>query len=238
MNLVVLQTKTLKEFDKNLENIESLILECEKDSFILAPELALTGYSYENMAKAATFSLKALERLLKLSITYTISLTLLIKENDKYFNKLFVLSKGKVIHTQNKFHLFELNDEGKYFSKTTSDEIKIFEVEGLKVAALICFELRFIELWKKLQGADIILVPALWGVKRKDNYETLTKALAITNQCFVMASSSASKDAALGSSIITPSGVSNTNDKKELLENDFNKKDILQIREHLPIGIN
>lgn len=238
MNLVVLQTKTLNSFEQNLINLTRLIKQTVKNSFILAPELALTGYSYENMSKASSFSLKALEELLKLSIDRTIALTILVKENDNYYNRLYVLSKEKIIHTQNKYHLFELNEEGKYFSKTTVDEIKIFELNGLKIGAMICFELRFIEIWEELKGADIILVPAFWGEKRKDNYETLTKALAITNQCYVMASSSASKDAALGSAIITPNGVSNLDDKKEFLESLFNKKDILQIRAHLPIGIN
>jgi predicted amidohydrolase len=41
---------------------------------------------------------------------------------------------------------------------------------------VICFELRFIDFWKKMQGADLILIPSMWGKPRKQNFETLTRA--------------------------------------------------------------
>jgi predicted amidohydrolase len=85
-----------------------------------------------------------------------------------------------------------MNDERKYFKAGEIEDIKVIKLGELKIASLICFELRFTELWEKLKGADIIFVPAMWGTLRKEHYETLTKALAIANQCFVVASDSMS----------------------------------------------
>lgn len=237
MNLNVLQTNTLKDFQKNLDNLEVLILKCEKNSFILAPELCLSGYSYEDMNKAASFTPKAIKKLLDLSIEKTISLTLLEKKDNKFFNTLYLFSNNKILHTQSKYKLFILNKEDEYFEKGQKEEIKIFEANGLKVAALICFELRFIELWEQIKGADVILLPALWGEKRKDNYETLSKALAVANQCYVMASSSASLGAAKSSAIISPSGEVLLDDTQELLSKSFDKNEIRKMRKSLYVGI-
>jgi len=109
------------------------------------------------------------------------------------------LSENKIIHTQSKAELFVLNDERKYFLAGDEKDIKIIEIDGLKIASLICFELRFIRLWEKLKGADIIFIPAMWGILRKEHLETLSKALAIANQCFVIVSNSANDNMAKSS---------------------------------------
>ena len=75
MNLIALQVKTSDDFQKNLEHLKKLILECENDSIILAPEIALSGFCYDRMEEAAQFSIKAIEELKMLSIDKTIALT-------------------------------------------------------------------------------------------------------------------------------------------------------------------
>ena len=53
--------------------------------------------------------------------------------------------------------------------------VKIIDIDGLKIGFVICFELRFIKYWEKLQGCDIIFIPAMWGIKRKDSFILWTK---------------------------------------------------------------
>ncbi len=237
MNLITLQTKLSTNFQDNLVYLEKLILQTPKESFILAPELCLTGYAYERIAEASKFTKKAIEKLTELSHERTISLTMTNKECEDYFNTFYIFHKGKIIHKQSKIKLFTLNDENKYFESGREEDIKLFEIDGLKVGILICFELRFIDYWQKLKGADIILVPAMWGAKRKDNYETLTKALAITNQCFVMASDSADESCAKSSAIITPFGNVTIDDNKETISKDIDLKEIKLMRKYLDVGI-
>lgn len=238
MNLVALQTKPSNNFEANLANLELLIANCDEKSFIAAPELALTGYAYERQEEASELSKKAIEVLKELSKNKTISITLLTEKNNQYFNTLFIFHQSKIVHTQSKYHLFVLNEEKEHFAQGEIEDIQVIEIEGLKVGAMICFELRFIELWQKLRGADIILIPAMWGAKRKDNFEALTKALAITNQCFVLASSSASEDCAKGSGIISPLGYEYRDDEKELIKKDVDLDEITQMRTYLNVGIN
>jgi predicted amidohydrolase len=237
INLVSLQLKTSNDFEKNLKKLKKYIKKTPKNSFVLAPELFLNGYAYDKLDIAVDISNKAIKSIKKLSKNKTISLTFTTKKQDKYYNTLYIFHKGKIVHTQSKNKLFVLNDEIKNFAKGDEKDIKIVDIDGLKIGSLICFELRFIDFWKKLQGADIILIPSMWGVLRKDNFKALTKALAIINQCFVIATNSANKDMAKSSAIINPFGDVVLDDGKKLLSFNANYKDIKKMRRYMKVGI-
>ncbi len=238
MNLVALQTKTKKDFKENLKHLKELISSCEENSFILASELCLTGFSYDRMQEASVFANNAIEELKELSKHKTIAISFIINKDGKYFNILYIFSKQKIIHTQSKHKLFPLGDEPSYFKSGNIDDIKIIKINGLKVAILICFEIRFPQLWNKVLGADLILNPSMWGVKRKKHYETMCEALAIANQCFVLASNSADENMAKGSGIITPWGNIFRDDTKEIISEDINLQEITKVRKYIDIGLN
>ncbi|MDD2697741.1 MAG: carbon-nitrogen hydrolase family protein [Arcobacteraceae bacterium] len=237
MNLISLQFQTTNHFEENLQKLVSLIKNSPSNSLILAPELCLSGYSYDNMQHAVTMSNKAIPILKELSIDKIISLTMTTKKNNTYFNTLFIFHKEMIIYTQSKYKLFPLGNEEKYFVSGLEEDIKIIEIDGIKIASLICFELRFTTLWEKIKGADIILIPAMWGKIRKGHYETLTKALAITNQCYVVASNSANNDMAKGSGIINPFGEEFREDNSEFIKQKFDISLIKKMRKYINIGI-
>ena len=237
MNLIALQVKTSPDFFANLEHIKKLILECPEDSIILAPEIALSGFCYDRMEEASEFSTFAIKQLQELAINKTIALTLITKQDDKFFNTLYIFDKQKILHTQSKIKLFPLGNELEHFDAGCEEDIKIIEINGLKVATLICFELRFPELWQKVAGADIILNPAMWGLKRKDHYETISKSLALVNQCFVIAANSADLNMAKGSAIISPFGNVIKDDEEEILIEKIDLEEISKVRKYINIGL-
>jgi predicted amidohydrolase len=228
------ETKSLEE---NFKTLSSLIHKSPVHSIILAPELCLSGYSYEHMEESAEFSKKILPHLQELSHDRTIALTLIEKIDDKFYNNLKIISNGKIIQSRAKAKLFHLGDEEKYFTSGDTKEITIIEIDGIKIAALICFELRFTELWQSILGADIILVPSYWGKLRHEHFETLTKALAIANQTFVITANSADKTMASGSGIITPFGNEYRDDTASLIEKEVNLSEIQKMRRYLNIGL-
>ena len=238
MKLIALQIKTTPNFQENLTHLKDLINSCEKDSLILAPELALSGFSYDRMEEAAQFSLKAIEEIKALSNDKTIALTFITKKENKFFNTLYIFHHQQIIHTQSKVKLFPLGNELEYFSAGNVEDIKIIEINGIRIATLICFELRFPQLWEKVKGADIILNPAMWGIKRKDHYESISKALALVSQCFVIACNSADENMAKGSAIINPFGIVKKDDKKEIIEDFFDLNEIKKVRTYINIGLN
>ncbi len=240
MQLVSLQMLTTDDFNKNLNHLIELIEQQKSDSFILAPELCLNGYAYDRFKDAVNITNKAIEKLMILSATKTIALTMTTKDKNienSYLNTFFIFHKQKVVHTQSKNKLFVLNDEKLYFTSGNQEDIRIFNIGNLKVATLICFELRFIDFWKQIQGADIVLIPSMWGKLRKENFETLTRAIAVMNQCFVIATNSANDDMAKSSGIITPFGEEYRDDTKEILTKSIDLKDIKKMRRYMQVGI-
>lgn len=237
MNLVALQFQTNTNFQTNLDKLIELIKETDPNDIIVAPELCLNGYAYDKLDEAVTITDKAIPELLKLSFDRTIISTFTTKFDDKYQNTLYLFSKGKIIHTQSKYKLFPLGDEEKYFEAGKKEDIKITEISGIKIANLICFELRFTELWEQVKGADIICIPAMWGKIRKEHYEALTKALAITNQAYVIASDSSNHDMASSSGIITPLGETYKDDSKELISHPFDSIEIKKMRKYIKVGL-
>lgn len=237
MNLIALQIKTLDDFEENLKTLKKLIISCDENSIILAPELAVVGFAYSKMEEAALFSIKIIEDLKELSGNKVIALTTIIKVNNKFYNRLFIFYNQEIIHTQDKIKLFPLGDEDKYFTPSNEDSIKIVNINGLKIATLICFELRFPAFWEQIKGADVILNPAMWGIKRKDHYESINKALALVNQSFVIAANSANTNMAKGSSIIGPFGEVLRDDNKTILETKFSKEEIEKVRKYINIGL-
>lgn len=238
MNLIALQIKTSPNFEDNLIYLKNLIHSCEENSLILAPELALSGFCYEKMQEASEFSIKAIEQLKQLSSNKIIAITFITKGNEKFFNTLYIFHKQKIVHTQSKVQLFPLGNELEHFSAGDEKDIKIIEINGIKIATLICFELRFPRLWEKVKGADIILNPAMWGLKRKDHYESISKSLALVNQCFVIACNSADDNMGKGSAIISSFGNVIKDDSKEIIKTVFDANEIQKTRKYIDIGLN
>jgi predicted amidohydrolase len=235
MRAYALQLKNKKPYEKNLEELLEIIATLPKDALIVAPEVCLTDYDYENLDEACKFGEYALEELVKVVDEQILALTLLLKENGKAVNKAVVLHKGKIVHAQNKAKLFKLGNEHHYLEAGDEEDIKIFEINGIKFGLLICFELRYKELWQRLEGADIILVPAQWGLPRKRHLEILSHALAVMNQCFVIVSNSSKEDMASSSAIYTPTGGKNINDYARVIESNLDFKELEFMRRYLKL---
>ncbi len=230
-----IQCKTTEDFDQNLKNLKKLIQ--KSGDIVVASEVVLTGFAYDRFDEAAAFGQKALEELLPLSQNRIICYTQIEKRENRYYNIAKVLYKEKVIYEQPKVKLFKFGGETDYFTAGSMDDIELFEIEGLRFGLLICFELRFIEIWQRLKGADIILVPAMWGKLRKRHFEQFTETLALMHQCFVIASDSANEDMAKSSAIISPFGIPYRDDRKRLLLQKVDLSEIKKMRRYMDIGL-
>ena len=235
-DIAVLQLRNNPKYENNLEKIKHYINKLPNDAVVLAPEVCLTDYDYENLDKACEFSEVALKELLNLVENQILTLTLLRKIDGKVVNQAVVFHKGKVIHTQNKHKLFKLGNEHLFLEAGDGEDIKIFEVDGIKFGLLICFELRFKELWQKLEGADIILAPSQWGISRKRHLELLGNTLAVVNQCYVAVANSSKADMASSSAIYAPMGGVTIDDARECIKSVLDFKQIKFIRRYLKLS--
>jgi len=231
---VVLQLKNKTDYQKNLDELISYIKSYE-DAIIVAPEVCLTDYDYDNLQEASEFSEYALNELLKVVEKQIVALTLLRKIDGKYYNEAVILYKGTVVHTQKKHKLFKLGNEHHYLEAGSGNDIVKFEIDGIIFGLLICFELRYKELWKRLEGSDIILLPSQWGEPRKRHLEILSNALAVMNQCYVLVANSAKETMAKSSAIYAPMGGVNLDDASVTIEGLINFKQIKVMRKYIVI---
>jgi predicted amidohydrolase len=226
-----------KSLEDNFKTLKRLVNLTPKDSMVLAPELCISGYKYDTLKESAQFSKHILDELKKLSTCKTLALTLIEEINGQYFNNLKIFHNEKLIQSRPKAKLFPLGEEEKFFTYGNTKDIQIVELDGIKIATLVCFELRFTELWQQIQGADIIFVPSFWGKLRKEHLKTLSEALAIANQAFVVVANSSDEDMASSSAIITPFGEVYRDDSSFIVKHEAELTQIKKMRRYINIGL-
>ena len=233
MEVVSLQLPSAKRYQTNLDTLLNYIHTYQDKDIIIAPEVYLTAYDYEHLTTAAKFSANALKTLKKVVDEQIVVLTLILEDGDEFVNQAVVIHKHKVVYRQDKVKLFKLGDEDLYLRAGKEKKIKPFMINGVKYALVICFELRFKDLWKQMEGVDIVLVPARWGLPRKKHLEILSQALAVMNQCYVLLSNSSDADMASSSAIISPQGDVIRDDSKESLEGVVDFREIKKMRRYI-----
>ncbi len=235
--IVSLCFTTDRDFQANLDHFAALIVQTPPDAVVVAPEVALSGFAYERFDEAAAFTETALENLLEITGERLVIFTAITKKQGFFYNIAYALHQGKILHTQAKAKLFALGSEHDHFTAAEEGEIVPFDFEGIKIGILICFELRFKALWQLTEGCDIIAVPAQWGKLRAEHFATLTNALAVMNQCYVIASDAANEETSGLSGIITPFGGEIRNNGAELLVSRYEERTVASMRRYLNVGI-
>lgn len=100
-------------------------------------------------------------------------------------NSALVFSpSGDLAAMYNKQKLFAYADEQKSYAR--GEKSVVLEIEGVRVAPFICYDLRFPELFRAVAAqSDLILVIASWPATRRAHWDVLLRARAIENQCYV-----------------------------------------------------
>ena len=100
--------------------------------------------------------------------------------------------KGKQMARYDKIHLFGLDlATEQYHEKKTieaGNEVVVVDTPYGKVGLSACYDLRFPELYRAMGEVDMIVVPsAFTETTGKAHWETLVRARAIENLCYVIA---------------------------------------------------
>jgi predicted amidohydrolase len=228
--IAVLQLETDQSYKKNLDTLIEYIKNNQDKNLIVAPELYLTAYDYDNFKRAYSFYNIAIEAILPLISNQILIFTIIREIEGDIVNQATVIHNHEIVYRQNKYKLFKIGDEHRYFSAGSRDDILPFTINGVKYAIIICFELRFKELWRRIEGVDIIVIPAMWGKPREKHLEVLSRALAIMNQCFVVVANSANIDMAKNSAIIEPWGEITKNNRLKLITKKIDLKMVTKVR--------
>ncbi|GJM39265.1 MAG: amidohydrolase [Acidimicrobiales bacterium] len=104
---------------------------------------------------------------------------------DRPTNRLLMAGPAGEDHRYSKIHPFTYAREDEHYA--AGRERLTVEVEGVRVTPLICYDLRFTDLfWNQAATTDCYIVPANWPAARQLHWSTLLRARAIENQAYVV----------------------------------------------------
>lgn len=235
--IYVLQLKVQDCFESNLERVLDFSKKCVKDSIICTSNLSLTGFAFDRLEEASEFSQYALTQYAQEIKDRTLITSVIQKREGRFYNDIKVIKNGEIIYSQAKTQAFPLNNEEEFIAQGRLEDIDFFYIDGIKCAAINCYELRFLDIWKKIQGAEMIFVLAQWDKERKKHFEALSQSLAILNQAFVIVSDWANEGFSKGSAIITPFGEAHRDGKRGVVYANVNLDEIQKMRNYLKIGL-
>jgi omega-amidase len=178
-----------ENIDKNLQNI-SLRLSTirEKTNLVILPEMFNTGFTMDAERLAEPMNGKTMKWMQKTAAQYNCVITgsIIIKDNDKYYNRLIWMRPDSSFECYDKRHLFALGKEHETY--TPGDKRLIVELNGWKICPMICYDLRFPVWTRNVDGEyDLLLIVANWPERRALHWRTLIPARAIENQAYVIA---------------------------------------------------
>lgn len=106
-------------------------------------------------------------------------------DNGVYNTACVFDRKGQLVAQYDKTHLFSPMGEDQFFQK--GDHVCRFQLDGHDCGLIICYDIRFPELTRKLTvpGLELLFVVSQWPAVRIPHLQVLTAARAIENQMFL-----------------------------------------------------
>ncbi|MCY7292160.1 MAG: nitrilase family protein [Ferruginibacter sp.] len=188
----------------NLLILEQKIKSIEKRTeIVVLPEMFSTGFSMNAQALAEDMNGETVNWMKRVAAENKIILTgsIIIKENDIFYNRLVWMLPNGEYGVYDKRHLFGFGKETEHYNAGTKRLIA--SVKGWKINLQICYDLRF-PVWARqapssserarpdASGAgseveyDVLIYVANWPERRSHAWKTLLCARAIENQCYVV----------------------------------------------------
>jgi omega-amidase len=175
--------------DKNLQNISLRLSNIrEKTDLIILPEMFNTGFTMNVEPLAEEMDGKTVQWMAATAKKYDCVITgsLIIKENNHYYNRLIWMRPDGSHEHYDKRHLFALGKEHEKF--TAGNKRLIVELKGWNICPMICYDLRFPVWQRNVNGEyDLLLIVANWPERRALHWRTLIPARAVENQSYVVA---------------------------------------------------
>jgi omega-amidase len=178
----------------NFAKIRSLLDEAKPQphSLIVLAEMFATGFSKDLSKTREAANAETQQFLQELAARYeccVIGGLVGCTSDNAYLGQneaLVIAPNGSQLARYAKIQPFTGGDE--HLVHQAGKEVLTFEWQGLRIAPLICYDLRFPELARDAarQGAEALIYIASWPIKRAQHWVTLLQARAIENLAWVV----------------------------------------------------
>lgn len=213
--VAVIQMVSGDNFEKNLEEASSLIHQAagQHAEFVLLPEYfsIISDNEQDKVKLCEPFGSGPLQDFLSSqSKAHNIwlmggTIPLQSEDTDRVYNSCLLYNpEGNVSARYEKTHLFDVNvndQQNESYNESNTikagDKVVTATTPFAQIGMSICYDLRFPELYRKMLAENIklITVPSAFTYSTgKRHWETLLKARAVENLCYVMAANQGGKN--------------------------------------------
>lgn len=189
MNIKLLQTDIVwQKPEANRDHVENLIDSLsDSTDLVVLPEMFTTGFCTSPKGAAEKADTDTLLWMQSIALRRNMALagSVATEENGKYYNRFYFVKPDGSYATYNKRHLFTFAGEHKEY--TAGEERVVVEYNGFRILLQICYDVRFPVYSRNRGDYDMIIYVANWPTVRLDAWNTLVRARAIENVCYVAA---------------------------------------------------
>lgn len=233
-------------FAKMIDRLEEAATANPKPDLIVLPEMWNTGYALDRIQSIADqngertkAAISALCRKHGVSV-HAGSIARLNATGVSNTTYIFD-AQGEEIGQYSKIHLFQLMNE--HLHLEAGEQPGRFELGGVAAGTMICYDIRFPELARKLalEGVKILFVPAEWPHPRLHHWRTLLQARAIENQMYVVSCNTVGESGGASffghSMVIDPWGevIAEAEEKETIAYADIDLGLVDEVRGRIPV---
>jgi len=176
----------LNHFKKLIEN------KSELGDLVVLPEMFNTAFSMKPELFSEPIESETHNWMKQIAMEKGVAIagSYMVNFEGQYFNRFIIMYSDGSYQKYDKRHLFRMGNEHQHF--TAGEDSLIFELNGWKIKALICYDLRFPVFAKNNYSNgnydyDALIYVANWPKVRDRIWQSLLVARAIENQSFVIA---------------------------------------------------
>lgn len=229
----------------NLAHFDTLLAELNpgETDLVLFPEMFTTGFSMNVNALAEAPNEQTTQWLAAWAkhLNAAVAGSFIVKEGEQFYNRFVWVEPDGTQGYYNKRHRFGMAGEDKVFS--AGEERQIWTWRGWRICPMICYDVRF-PVWSRNTpdlNYDLLVYVANFPQRRIAHWNSLLKARAIENQCYVAAVNCVGTDGNGiyyngDSQVINPLGELSwqLSDKAGRHTAVFTKAELQEIREKMP----
>ncbi len=197
MNIALIQSPLFWENPKlNRKYFQEKINALDQNvDLIVLPEMFTSGFTMQPALVAETMEGITVNWMIKMAKERNLAITgsLIITDNNIFYNRLvFVFPSGE-IQFYDKRHLFAMAGEDRVY--TAGNDKLIVSYLGWKICPMICYDLRFPVFARNAESYDLLIFVANWPKTRINAWDILLQARAIENMSYVVGVNRTGEDA-------------------------------------------
>ena len=191
---VIQQDIAWKDVATNIKRLERLVANASHADLYLFPEMCSTGFCMQPQGVAEEVEGETVQLMKRMAVEYDAAMVVpvMTHEGGQYYNRMYFITPDGVQGTYDKHNLFEYSGEDKVFTPGAGKVI--WEWRGVRFRPAICYDLRFPVFLYNRAEYDVLLISANFPDSRMLAWDTLVRARAIENICYVAASNRVGAD--------------------------------------------